>query len=104
MPRPVIATLTAAEGEKKYPFNQANPARYVFTILDNVSAPMSAPYSTAPTTTVTFPSVPEGTWNGTARMQMADGTFIGPTAAGQVTVPPDDIALNEPVTLALAVA
>jgi hypothetical protein len=103
MPRSVRATLTIAE-RGQYPFNTPTPASYLFSLNDGVSTPIALPYGGSGALVVTFPAVPAGTWSGSARMQLPDGTLIGPTATGQVTVLPDDVPLNEPVTLALAVA
>jgi hypothetical protein len=101
MPVPVRATLTTTT--VTHPYNTVVPASYVFALNDGTTTPIVVPYTTTPPITALFPAVPEGTWTGTCRMRLPNGTFTGPTATGQVIVPAD-IALQEPAELALAVA
>jgi hypothetical protein len=101
MPVSIRATLLTTT--VKYPYNTIVPASYVFTLNDGTTTPIVVPYTTAPPITALFTAVPEGTWTGTCRLRLPNGTFTGPTATGQVTVPAD-IDLHDPAELTLAVA
>lgn len=99
MPRPVQAILTTASAT--FPPETA-PANFVFTLEDGTSEPISVPYPAPSPIRVTFPAVPEGEWVCSASLQTSEGTIIGRRVSGTVTVPADDVAGQEPLSLALA--